>query len=310
VSDAPRDDRHFGGGDAASGFQTQALLGVPMRIEGAPVGVLEALNPHAGRFTAEDEATLLVISAQAAVALRNARQREALEVANAQLARLDTLKSEFMAIASHELRTPLTALLGFGQLLAEAVRPDLRPLVAEVREAGAKMQEVVETMEELAALRDGSHVLEKHPVSLAPLLQEAWAATEGAAALRAQFHLPHPDLAVAADPRRLGLALRQLFRNTVQFSPPGGPAHISALPDGAWVHLRVRDGGCGLAPDHLDAIFEAFRQVEPTLTRSHEGLGLGLTIARGLIERHGGRCWAESAGLDQGSTFHVRLPLA
>ncbi|MEL6615217.1 MAG: HAMP domain-containing sensor histidine kinase [Bacteroidota bacterium] len=303
--DVENDERHFTDAAEATGFDPRVLLGVPMRVEGRPIGVLEALNPHEA-FDAVDAEMLLIVSSQAAVAIQNTRQREELESARARLADLDRLKSDFMAVASHELRTPLAALRGFGEILHEEVRPELAEPADEVVRASRRMQAIVETLEEMSALAAESGPAESRPVDLADVLTVAGADIDRAVA----FQFPPAPLVVRAEPRRLHAAFGHLLRNAVQHTPPEAAIRVEAEASGEDAIVRVSDEGRGLAPGDAERIFEAFEQAERPLTRRTEGLGVGLTVARSAILRYGGRVWATSPGVGQGSTFHVRLPLA
>ena len=307
AADAGADARRFRRADAATGFETRALLGVPMRIDGRPVGVLQALNPTAGAFTRDDAEALLIIAAQAAVAIRDARQQEALRRANEQLAELDRLKTNFLSITSHELRTPLTAVMGFGQILAEEVRGDLHAHARAVVQAGDRMMDLVETLDVMAGVQGD---LGAHPpglVSLAALLADA-AGAAGAAKRAVALALPPGPLLVEGDGARLRLAFANLVRNAVQFS--GGAVRVEGEVCGDEVRVRVADEGRGLAAADLERIFEPYVQVADPDHRDHEGLGVGLAVARAVLVQHKGHVWAESAGLGAGSTFHARLPLA
>lgn len=303
--DIENDDRHFGAAAAATGFEPRVLLGVPMRIGGRPVGVLEALNPHEA-FDAVDAEMLLIVSAQAAVAIQNARQREELEAARARLADLDRLKSDFMAVASHELRTPLAAMRGFGEILHEEVRPELAEPADEVVRAARRMESIVQSLEEMSELAAESGPAESRPVDLADVLTVASAEIDRAV----DFQFPPAPVVVLGEPRRLHAAFGHLLRNAVQFTPPEAAIRVEAEASGADALVRVSDEGRGLAPGDAERIFEAFEQADRPLTRRTEGLGMGLTVARSAILRHGGSVWATSAGVGRGSTFHVRLPLA
>ena len=304
ATDAEADARHFSGAAEKVGLVPRVLLAVPMRVDGEPVGVLEAINPHAGGFGHADVEALGVVAAQAAVALRNARQREALAEANARLLELDQLKTNFMSITSHELRTPLTAVLGFGQVLRDEGPDDLAPFAEAVVHAGDRMMEMVDTIDEMSGMNAGASRLEE--VSLASLLADA------ARELPRDVRLALPDgpLPVRADRRRLRLALAGLLRNAHQFTPPSGRVAVEGAvgPDG--VVLRIVDTGRGLDAADLERIFEPFYQVAHPDTRDHEGLGVGLTVARSVVARHGGRLWATSEGPGRGATFHLRLPRA
>ena len=304
AADTRSDTRHCARIDADTGFETRTLLGVPMRIDGRPVGVLEVLNPRRGEFDRDDAEILLIVAAQAAVAIRNARYEVALLRLNQKLADLDRLKNNFLAITSHEMRTPLTSVRGFGQILADEVREDLSPYAEAVVRAGFRMTNVVETLDVMASLQGE---LGSHPgriVSLKCLLVQAAEAVGG------EVRIAFPEgLRVEGHGPRIRLAFTNLLRNAVQFSPPEAPVHVRAVEREGHVHIRITDEGRGIAADDLDRIFDAYVQVQDPDRRDHEGLGVGLTVARAIVVQHGGELWAESAGPGQGATFHMTLPL-
>ncbi len=303
ATDLTTDPRHFAPAAEATGVRPQVLLGVPMRADGVPIGVLEALNPVGGLFDAADAETLLVIAAQAAVALRNAWQREALAAANARLEEADRARVRFLAVASHELRTPLATVRGYAEVLADEAPSALRPFADEVLGAGRRMQEIVESVEAMIATDPPSGTA---PVRVADL----FAAAQAAAGRALTLDLTDAQLAVRADPSRLSLAVGHVVRNAVAFTPADGTVTLSARAAGPDVTLCVSDTGRGLAPEHLERIFEPFYQVDDTESRAHEGLGVGLSVARSIVTRAGGQIWATSYGAGRGTTLHMRLPRA
>lgn len=312
IEDTAQDERHFEEVGEEVEFQTRSIVGVPMQIGSEPVGVLEGLNKTEGTFTDDDVAVLSILASQAAVAIRNARQVQALEEANEKLSRLDALKTDFLSLASHELRTPLSKVKGFAQLLEEEADDTLGAHVSTILEATAQMEDVIDTMSQMDALRSGRDVLSRTLVSLRSVLDEARQETAALADDRnhtVTTDLPDAPIKLRADPDRLALVFANLLENAHTFTPDGGHVEISAKAHEDEVQLAVRDTGIGLADDELDHIFDDFYQVEDALTRSHGGLGLGLTIARKLVELHGGRIWAESPGPEEGTTLHVRLPI-
>lgn len=310
IDDANRDARHFKGASEATGLHTEVLLGVPMRIGGTPVGVLEALNPRQGSFTDVDIETLSIVSAQAAVAIRNARQRQALCTANDRLARLDQLKNDFMAVASHELRTPVSIVLGFGAVLRDESDGHLTEMANDVLTAGRRMQEIIETVEEMSAIQDQSIKLDRRPTDLLQVLREAWdKSAVHTHVSEPRLALTEPALYVLADRRRLLLAISNLLKNACTFTPASGRIELSVAGTPNEAHVTITDTGCGIAGADLRSIFEAFYQADASLTRPNDGLGVGLTIAEALVRLHDGHIWAESDGPGRGSTFHVRLPL-
>ena len=295
---------HFREIDQSTGFETRALLGVPMRIEGEVVGVLEVLNPTRERFDRADAEAVLVVASQAAVAIRNARHKQMLEQLNAKLSELAELKNDFLAITSHELRTPLTSVRGFGQILAEEVREDLEPYAQAVVRAGQRMTDVVETLDVMATLRGelGSHPGRR--VSVRCLADEVASTT------RREVRVAFPEgVYVEGHGPRLRLLINNLVKNAVQFSPSELPVYLHAAIEGPEVHIRVIDQGRGISAGNLERIFEAYVQVQDPDHRDHEGLGVGLTVARAIAVQHGGALWAESDGPGHGATFHLILPL-
>lgn len=311
IEDAAQDERHFDDVGDEVGFQTRSLVGVPMRIGTEPVGVLEGLNKRDGSFTDDDVAVLAVLAAQAAVAIRNARQVQALEEANEKLSQLDELKSDFLALASHELRTPIAKVKGFAEILDEEAGDSVGGHVSTILEAAAQMEDVVDTMSQMDALRSGSDVLSPVSVTLQSVLRGALNETKGLAEERdhtVTVDLPEDPITLRADPERLTLVFSHLLTNAFTFTSEDGQVTIEAGEQDGEIWAVVRDTGIGLPEAELDRIFDDFYQVEDSLTRTHGGLGLGLTIARKLVELHEGQIWADSPGLGEGTSLHVRLP--
>lgn len=311
VDDASADERHFDEVGDEVGFVTRSLVGVPMRIDDEPVGVLEGLNKTNGSFTTDDLAVLSILAAQAAVAIRNARQMEALEEANEQLSQLDALKSDFLALASHELRTPLSKIKGFAEILDEEAADAMSSHVSTILDAAGQMEQVVDTMSQMEVLRSGRDALSLQSVTLQDVLRRARTETSEFAEERGhtvKMEVPNHPIEFRGDPERLRPVFVHLFENAFTFTPEGGSVTVEARRDDEDVWVEVRDTGVGLPEDELDRIFDDFYQVEDSLTRSHGGLGVGLTIARELVELHGGCIWAESAGPGEGTSIHVRLP--
>lgn len=309
---------HFGEVDESVQFQTRSLLGVPMRIGDEVVGVLEALNKRGGPFTDEDDLVLTILADQAAVAIRNLRQLKAVRLANARFERAEEARSRFLALASHELRTPLAVVAGYADILRDELAQALGPAEA-ILDAVRGMVSVLDAMREIDQLHTGVGTLALRPTPLLPLLSAAWvrvaseqAGELAAKPLRVRFEAPAAappgGVSVRADPARLEEAFAKLLANAVRFTAAGGDVGVRVeLPVGGAL-VEIEDTGCGLAAEHLEEVFREFYQVESPLTRSHEGLGVGLSIARGIVELHGGAVWAQSEGVGRGATFTVWLP--
>lgn len=292
-------------------FRTGSILGVPMHDVDRPVGVLEAINKRGGRFDQLDVETLVILADLAGVAVEKARLIEQLRSANKQLSELDRLKSDFIAIASHELRTPLSIILGYVSFLREGADPQMAEQLTSVMEAAVRLRDLIQGMLNLRYVDAGQAKLNLTEVDLAALVREWMAARDTTAEAKQQtihLHLPAAPLPVWADRSMVEVVLHNLVNNAIKFTPEGGRIDIGIEKHGSEAWLIVRDTGIGIAKDEVERIFGRFYQVEPHLRRHHEGIGLGLSIAKELVELHQGRIWVRSQ-LEKGSQFFVALPL-
>lgn len=313
INDVRRDPRHYRRMDEITQFETRSVLGVPMLIKERPIGVLEAVNKRVGPWTVQDRTTLTILASQAAVAIENARLVSALQKANQELSRLDTLKNQFIAIASHELRTPLGIILGYASFLKEEAQGAVSAHAEAVFRSALQLRAVIEQLTNLGYLKQhGGVELVRAWTPLADLLHAAEqdiASLAEAKRHRLNVLIPADAPALYVDAARVQSALGNLLNNAVKFTPEGGTITLRAEVKPSEVWVIVSDNGIGFPPDQREKIFEEFYQVEDHLTRHYGGIGLGLAIARALIEAHGGRIWAESAGPGQGATFTFCLPL-
>jgi signal transduction histidine kinase len=223
------------------------------------------------------------------------------------------LKDEFLATLSHELRTPLNVILGRTQML-RVIATDPVKVTATADTINRNLEalrHLVEDLLDVSRMTLGGMHLERQPVDLSALLEiAAEAIRPGANAksirvlVKASSRLPW----VIGDPARLQQVIWNLLNNAVKFTPAGGEVCTDVRREGPHVVLSVTDTGRGISPAFLPHVFDMFRQAEPTHSRTHGGLGIGLSIVRRLIELHGGTVSARSAGLDRGATFTVYLP--
>ena len=222
-------------------------------------------------------------------------------------------KDEFLAILSHELRTPLNAILGWVEILRteEPTRGELREGV-EVIERNARAQaRLVEDVLEVSRIVCGKVRLNIGAVDLSVVIDAALTsarptATGKAVTLR---RVVEGVSALPGDADRLQQVVWNLLSNAIKFTPRGGNVSVHASQADDHVEIAVRDTGIGIKPDFLPFVFDRFRQSDGTITRTHGGLGLGLSISRHLVEMHGGTISAASAGEGQGAVFTVSLPL-
>jgi signal transduction histidine kinase len=231
----------------------------------------------------------------------------------AELSEADRRKDEFLATLAHELRNPLAAVSNAVQILRRGGR-DRKTVdsASEMLERQVRqVSRLVDDLLDMSRITQGKIELRKEPVELAPIVEQA---VEAARALHESPHyeltvtLPPRPVYVQADAARLAQVIGNLLSNAAKFTDTGGHIRLSVEHDGPQAVIRVRDTGIGIAARDLPRLFDMFTQVDTSLERSRDGLGIGLTLVRALVEMHGGTVEANSPGLGQGSEFVVRLP--
>ena len=245
-----------------------------------------------------------------------AERTHALSLANEQLRDLDRLKSEFLATMSHELRTPLNSVLGFTSLLLDGRSPltdEQRRQLGHVRAAGRHLLALINDVLDLSRLESGHMALTLAPVDVVELAREAVEQLRPAAQAKGlALHTRLPtSLSVLADRRRLLQVLLNLGSNAIKFTPSGEVRLFAEAGDAhdPQVRLGVEDTGIGIAPEHLDKLFKPFHQVDSSMSRQHEGTGLGLHLSQRLVGLMHGRIDVRSTP-GAGSCFTVWLPAA
>jgi signal transduction histidine kinase len=245
---------------------------------------------------------------------RRAREAAAREQeARAEAERANRLKDDFLAVLSHELRTPLNAVLGWAQIVQAASPRDptiVRALASIKRNAEAQ-QRLVEDLLDVSRIVTGKFPLDRHPFDLQTAVAAAVDAIRpSAAAKNIQLDVAIDSAAqIEGDPDRIQQVAANLLSNAVKFTPQGGHISVMLAPANGRARLTVCDTGEGIAPDLKPHIFDRFRQGDGSSTRAHGGLGLGLAIAKHIVDAHGGSIVASSDGPGKGSTFSVELPV-
>jgi CheY-like chemotaxis protein len=232
---------------------------------------------------------------------------------NQALSEADRRKDEFLATLAHELRNPLAPIRNATELLKRRdLAPELAAMARDIIDRQARhMTRMVDDLLEVGRITHGELQLRKEKVELAAAVRWALEATQAAldqAGVTLEVDLPSAPLYLDADVTRLVQILSNLLGNAAKFTPRGGRAWLSARRDGAWIEIRVRDNGIGIEPQQLPRLFQMFSQASPALERAHGGLGIGLALVRGLVERHGGTIEARSEGRGRGAEFIARLP--
>jgi signal transduction histidine kinase len=313
ISDVSKDPRWNPVVSETIQFKTKSILGVPMHdVDRRPIGVLEALNKHNGRFSREDAKTMVILADIAGVAIERARLSEELQQAYEELNELDQLKTDFIAVASHELRTPLSVIMGYVSFLQEEANESTASQLDNVMGAAIHLRDLIQAMLNLRYVDAGETNLKIQTVDFVELSREIVAAAQETAVAKQQtlsVKLPSAPLLIKADRSVLEVAINNLMNNAIRFTSDGGNINIHLKKQGAEAWFSIKDTGIGIPEEKLERIFNRFYQLEPALVREHGGLGIGLSIAKDLVEMQNGRIWAESVE-DEGSTFTIALPLA
>jgi signal transduction histidine kinase/CheY-like chemotaxis protein len=286
----------------------RSYLAVPVKARGGEViGGLFFGHSSAGRFDEHHERIAVGIAVWAAVALENARLYMSVQDAS-------RLKDEFLASLSHELRTPLNAILGYARMLRSGIiAADKRDKAIDTIERNAtSLTQIVEDVLDISRIVSGKIRLTVQPVDFPAIVRHAIDAIAPAAdakGVRIDSVLDPEATPVSGDPERLQQVLWNLLSNAIKFTNRGGKAQVTLALVDSHAELTVSDTGIGIPAEFLPHVFERFRQADAGVTRERGGLGLGLSIARQLTEMHGGTIDVSSAGVGQGATFRVKIPI-
>ena len=292
----------------AGHLPVRSYLAVPVKgRSGDVIGGLFFGHPSVGRFSEQHERLAVGVASWASVALENARMYMSAQEAS-------RIKDDFLASLSHELRTPLNAILGYARMLRSGiVAPDRREKAIETIERNAtSLTQIVEDVLDISRIVSGKIRLNVQPVDFPDIVRSAVDAVTPAAdarGVRIETVLDPEAAPVSGDPERLQQILWNLLSNAVKFTNRGGRVQVRLERVNSHVEVGVSDTGIGISPEFLPHVFERFRQADAGIARERGGLGLGLSIARQLTEMHGGTIEAFSGGVDQGTTFRLKIPL-
>ncbi|MGQ9552550.1 MAG: ATP-binding protein [Anaerolineae bacterium] len=290
-----------------------SLLACTINAKQGKLGVLAVAHDETGRtFSEGDREFLSVLCGQVGIAIENASLFEELRHAYEELKQLDYMKSEFISIAAHELRTPLAILMGYAGILEGIVPPDTKQYATIILRNAGRLRALMDEMLNLDALERGSSFVRLEAMSLAEVVSEIVDDLRPLADTRSQtitVELPQDELRVTTDREKFGMILANLLSNAIKFTPEGGAITVRTSEHPEGVLVEVADTGIGIPVSEWQRIFERFYQVEDSLTREHEGMGLGLSIAKGMVELLGGRIWLESE-VGRGSVFRFTVPLS
>jgi signal transduction histidine kinase len=311
VDDVSQDPRWNPQVSQTINFPTGSILGVPMHDVARPVGVLEALNKIEGQFSEEDVAILSILADLAGVAVEKARLFAELQQANQQLNELDRLKSDFIAVASHELRTPLSIILGYVSHLREVADADSVRQLDSVLRAAVRLRNLIQDMLNLQYVDAGRTSLERRPVDLSLAINNIVAERYEIFLSKQQLvetQIPTTPVPALVDRNMIQVIFSNLLDNASKFTPEQGKIIVSLTQHDHEIWVTIKDSGIGIAEEQLSRVFNRFYQIEPHLRRQHEGMGLGLAIAKELVALNKGRIWATST-VGEGSEFYVAFPI-
>jgi len=308
MDDVKRDARHFPETDRLSGFQTRSLLAVPLILRGQTLGVIEVLNKtNNANYTEEDVTILETLATLAALAMHGSM----LEKPDQEFVELDRLKSDFIAITSHELRTPLGLILGHATFLREIVGDQYNEQLDTIIRNATRLKEIIENLSNVDNYESGAARIRQDKVSIARLIEDVVASFSDMAKkkkINLKANIDTADVPIDADGNKIAIAISNLVKNAIAFTDQGGNILIKSEVESGYIKVSVQDDGVGIPAKDLPRIFERFYQAESHLTRRHGGMGLGLSVAKSMIEMHGGRIWAESVE-GKGANFIFILPI-
>lgn len=296
-----------------NGLRPKSSLAAPMSVMGRIIGTIEVQSYEDKAYRDEHVTAMRMAANLVAVAIENVRLLNQESSARATAEESNRLKDEFLATVSHELRTPLTAILGWSRMLqSDSLDETMAANAVETIRRNAKAQsQIIDDILDVSRIITGKLAMELAPLELAPVIEAAADVvrpTAEAKGIRIETELPAHPMVVAGDSNRLQQIVWNLLSNAVKFTPSGGRVVLQAREVDSQVEIKVTDDGQGISQDFLPFVFDRFRQADSTTTRQHGGLGLGLAIARHLVEIHGGTIKATSDGTGKGSTFVVMLP--
>jgi signal transduction histidine kinase/CheY-like chemotaxis protein len=297
-----------------NGMRPDSSMAVPMAVMGRIIGTIEVQSYRKNVYRPEDVTAMSMAANLTAVAIENVRLLKLERTAREAAEESNRLKDEFLATVSHELRTPLTAILGWSRLLEGGTLDEatMEQAVETIWRNAKAQAQIVDDILDVSRIITGNLYLELQPLEVVPVVENAINVvrpTADAKGIRIETYFDSVPAMISGDANRLQQVVWNLLSNAVKFTNSGGRVCVKVSQGGGAVEVSVSDTGQGISKEFLPYVFDRFRQADSTTTRQHGGLGLGLAIARHLVEIHGGTIRAQSKGEDHGATFTIRLPL-
>ena len=297
-----------------NGLRPDSSMALPMAVMGRIIGTIEVQSYEKNVYRPEHVTAMSMGANLTAVALENVRLLKLERTAREAAEESNRLKDEFLATVSHELRTPLTAILGWSRLLEGGSLDDstMQQAVETIWRNAKAQAQIVDDILDVSRIITGNLYLELQPLQVGPVVENAINVvrpTADAKGIKIETYFDSAPAMISGDANRLQQVVWNLLSNAVKFANSGGRVCVKVSQAAGAVEVAVSDTGQGISKEFLPYVFDRFRQADSTTTRQHGGLGLGLAIARHLVEIHGGTIRAQSKGEDRGATFTIRLPL-
>ncbi len=291
--------------------QFNAEACIPLFVGDRLYGVINLGSRRKGMYDSETKDLLKLLAVQFATSIHNANLYQAVVRQNQKLQETAQFKTQLLANISHELRTPLTAVIGLTELMAEGgdgpLNEEQHKHLSLILNSGKRLLDTVTAMVDLSRLEVDKLDLHVQKVNLGKVVQQVAEEISPNKYTKVEVMIGSETPGVYGDEARLKQVVKHLMDNAVKFTKRG-KISIEAEKCGEMLKISVKDTGIGIEKKKQKAIFEGFRQGDGSATREYEGLGLGLTISKKLVELHGGRMWLTSK-IGQGSEFNFTLPL-
>ncbi|MFA6587849.1 MAG: ATP-binding protein [Patescibacteria group bacterium] len=301
----------------------KSVVAVPIVTENEVVGAIDfLLAKPKGEISRNDYNMMQAITDQTGVVYQNIELVRRLEETNGQLAEanvhlkeLDQAKSEFVSIASHQLRTPMTGIMGYLSMLMEGdygkLTPDLKKIIESLLDASQRMIRLINLFLDVSKIESGKLILDKRPMQLEDMINKELQVLDKIAKdkkLKLEYKKPKTALPLLTIDDKITDVILNLVDNAIKYTEKGSII-LTSEREGEWVHVKVKDSGRGLDPKEAKGLFTKFVRGFGIAQVNPDGSGLGLYVARRIVEVHGGKIWVESDGPGKGSTFQFTLPI-
>jgi signal transduction histidine kinase len=313
VKNAANDPRLLVSPQDEFGFSCQTALLVPLIYRGETIGILETIEKKSGlQFSTYDKEILEVLSYQVSASILGHLLYDEIKHAYDEVQALEKLKSNFIAIASHELRTPLGLILGHATYMNDMIEePELKSQLEVIIRSANRLKSIIEDLSNVNNYQSGVNHLRRRNISVNKLINRVAQAFHPIAEekhIQLITQVPKGELLLEGDEEKITIALNNLIKNALTFTDSGGRVIMRAEKISSYIQVSVVDTGIGIPASDLPHVFDRFYQVQSHLTRRHGGMGLGLSVAKAMVDLHKGQIWVESE-LGKGSKFTILLPV-